>query len=324
MKAAHVVRLEGPSGIELVDVPEPGRTDGQARIRVHAAGLSFPDLLMSRGEYQFKPELPFAVGVDVAGELIDDAPSQGLAAGTRVVAAISHGGAAEIVAVPEDRLFPLPDSLPAPEAAGMPLTFLTAHFALGTRARVRAGEWVQVNGAAGGVGSAAVQVAKAMGCRVVALVASDGEADFVEQFHPDAVLREPTAAGVRDATDSHGVDAILDVVGTDEIVLEGLRALAPEGRLLTIGYVGGEIPSVRLNRLLLNNIDVRGVAWGPYTRANPGFAQSQWREVMQWYEAGRIVPSPATVRPLAEAADALRDIAERRVRGKVVLAVAEV
>ena len=320
MRAAQVVRLDGPEGIEVrADVPEPEAVAGFARVRVEAAGLSFPDVLMSRGQYQFRPDLPFATGVDLAGVLLDDASSQGLAAGTRVVAAITHGAAAEIVAVPEDRLLPLPDVLAAEEAAGMPLTFLTAHFALITRGEAREGDWVQVNGAAGGVGSAAVQVAKALGCRVVALVSSPAEAAFVERFGADAVLEVPDAAGVRAVTGGRGVDVVLDVVGTDEVVLEGLRSLAPQGRLLSIGYVGGSIPSVRLNRLLLNNIDVRGVSWGPYSRANPGFAQRQWSDIVRWCEAGLIVPSPATIRPIDEAADALRDLDERRVRGKVVL-----
>lgn len=321
MKAAHVVRLEGPTGIEIVDIAPPPQDPTLVRVAVEAAGLSFPDLLMSRGEYQFKPDVPFAVGVDIAGSLLDDAPDQGLRAGDRVVAAISHGGAAEIVAVPPDRLFPIPAGLAAHDAAGMPLTFLTAHFALLTRAGAQAGDWIQVNGAAGGVGSAAVQVAKAMGCRAVAVVSSTGERDFVARFAPDAVLTSPEAAGVRAASDG-GVDVILDVVGTDEIVLEGLRSLRPQGRLLTVGYVGGAIPSIRLNRLLLNNIDVRGVAWGPFSRANPGFAQRQWTDILRWYDDGLIAPSPATVRPLAEAAEALHDIESRRVRGKVVLSIA--
>lgn len=322
MRAAQVVRLEGPSGIELVEVPEPGPSPDAVRVDVSAVGLSFPDLLMSRGEYQFKPELPFATGVDIAGVLRDDAPDHSLQAGDRVVAAISHGGAAEVVAVPADRLFPLPSTLAFEDAAGMPLTFLTAHFALGTRAQAREGEWVQVNGAAGGVGSAAVQVAKAMGCRVLALVTSPQEAEFVTTLGADVVLTDPASDGVRNATDG-GVDVVLDVVGTDEIVLEGLRSLRTAGRFLTIGYVGGGIPSVRLNRLLLGNIDVRGVAWGPYSRANPGFAQRQWVDIVKWYEAGLITPSPVTVRPLTEAADALRDIEARRVRGKVVLLIPE-
>jgi len=321
MRAAQVVRLEGPSGIELRDIPEPEPAGDAARVEVHAVGLSFPDLLMSRGEYQFKPEPPFATGVDIAGVLRDAVPSQHLRAGDRVVAAISHGGAAEVVAVPPDRLLPLPDALSAEDAAGMPLTFLTAHFALTERGRARPGDWVQVNGAAGGVGSAAVQVARALGCRVLALVSSDEEAAFVSRFGPDAVVTEPSAAGVREATGGHGIDVLIDVVGTDEIVLEGLRSLAPQGRLLTLGYVGGGIPSVRLNRLLLGNIDVRGVAWGPYSRANPGYAQRQWQDIVRWCDEGLIVPSPATVRPLAEAAEGLRDIEQRRVRGKVVLRV---
>lgn len=321
MRAAQVVRLEGPDGIEVRDVPEPTASAGFPRVRVQAAGLSFPDLLMSRGQYQFRPELPFATGVDLAGVLIDDAPSQGLSAGERVVAAITHGAAAQVVAVPDERLLPLPDLLTPEEGAGMPLTFLTAHFALLTRGDARPGDWVQVNGAAGGVGSAAVQVAKALGCRVVALVASEAEATFVERFEPDAVLTAPDAGIVRKVTGERGVDIVLDVVGTDDIVLEGLRALAPQGRLLSIGYAGGTIPSVRLNRLLLNNIDVRGVSWGPYSRANPGFAQRQWQDIVRWCETGLVVPSPAVVRPIDEAAEALRDLDERRVRGKVVLTI---
>lgn len=323
MRAAQITECLGPDAVRVVDTPEPVAESGQVLVDVVAAGLSYPDLLMSHGTYQFKPELPFITGVDIAGVLRGGAAEWGLAAGDRVVGAMSHGAAAEVVAIGPDRLFALPESIEFAEAAGMPLTFLTAHFALVTRAEVHPAEWVQVNGAAGGVGTAALQVAKALGCRVVAMVATPEEAEFVRIFEPDDVVVGPDSARVRAITGGTGVDVILDVVGTDEVVLEGLRSLAEKGRFLTLGYVGGEIPSVRLNRLLLGNIDVRGVAWGPYSRSHPGFAQQQWSDVMDWLARGLVRPSPAVVRPLDEAADALRDIEERRVRGKVVLAVSE-
>ncbi|MFB8388270.1 NADPH:quinone oxidoreductase family protein [Microbacterium sp. NPDC055910] len=321
MRAARVVRLTGPSGVEVADVPVPVASEGASRVAVRAVGLSYPDLLMSYGKYQARPDLPFVTGVDVAGTLLDDAPAQGLRAGDRVAAPLSHGGAAEVVLVPAERLLALPAGIGFADAAGMPLSFLTAHFALGCRADLRRGEWLLVTGAAGAVGSAAVQVAKAMGARVVAAVSSPDSAAFVRGFGADEVVVGVDAAQVREIADGAGVGVVLDVVGTEEVVLEGLRSLRTGGRLLTVGYVGGAIPAVRLNRLLLNNIDVRGVAWGPYSRANPGYAQSQWADIMRWVQEGRILPSPVLVRPLEQAAEALRDIESRRVRGRIVLAV---
>lgn len=322
MRAAQVHELNGPRGVLITDVPRPVAATGEVLVEVAAAGLSFPDLLMSKGEYQFKPPVPYITGGDFAGVVRASAPEWNLAAGDRVVGAVTHGAAAEFVAVTPDRLFPLPDRIGFTTGAGMPLTYLTAHFALLIRGGAQPGDWVQVNGAAGGVGTAAVLVAKAIGCHVVAMVADEAEAGFVRTLSPDAVVIGPSSEAVRAATDGRGVDVVLDVVGTDEVVLEGLRSLTETGRLLTLGYVGGSIPSVRLNRLLLGNIDVRGVAWGPYTRAHPGFAQRQWQDIVGWIEAGALTPLAADVRPLTEAADGLSDLAERRVRGKIVLDVA--
>lgn len=321
VRAVQVTETSGPAAVRIAEISPPTPRDGELLVDVHAVGVSYPDLLLSRGQYQARPELPFVLGVDFAGVLRTGSARHGLASGDRVAGWSTHGSAAEVVAVPPERLVPLPDAVSFEAGAGMPLNFLTAHFALTVRAGVAAGEWVQVNGAAGGVGSAAVQLARALGCRVVAMVAAEPDVDFVAQFSPDAVIVGPSAQAVRDHTDGRGVDVVVDVVGSDDVVLESLRSLAVGGRFLSLGYVGGTIPSVRLNRLLLNNIDIRGVSWGPYTRAHEGFARRQWDDIVAMLEAGRLAAPRNRVRPLEDAVAALEDLAAGRSRGKTVLQV---
>jgi NADPH2:quinone reductase len=321
MKAAQVRHTTGPDGIQVVDLDAPAPAQGEVLVDVHAVGVSYPDLLLSKGEYQIKPDLPFIIGVDFAGVLRADVPDHGLAAGDRVAGWSTHGGAAEVVSAAPERLFPLHHMLSFEQAAGMPLNYLTAHFALTIRGAAGPGDWVQINGAAGGVGSAALQVARGLGCRVVAMVASESEAEFVRRYEPTAVLIGPSNESVREITAGAGLDVVLDVVGTDTVVTECLRSLAVGGRLLSLGYVGGSIPSVRLNRLLLGNLDVRGVAWGPYTRTHEGFARRQWDELMGMLERG-LIPAPSNrVLGLEDFGRALSELAEGRAPGKTVLRV---
>lgn len=307
MLAARLEAHQGPEGIRVGELAEPGAHVDEVLVDVRTAGLSFPDLLMTRGEYQFQPPLPHAIGADVVGLCRTDVPALGIAAGDRVASVITHGAAAEVAAVPADRLLAVPDALEDAQAATMPLAYLTAHLTLVTRARAQPGEWVLINGATGSVGSALIQVAKALGCRVIALARRPEQRDQIAAA--DIVVDEWSKDAIRTATGGHGADIVTDVVGTDEVVLEALRALAPGGRLMTLGFVGGTIPQIRANRLLLGNTDVRGVSWGPYSRAHPGFMQTQWADIVRWHADGRIEPPTPQVRPLAEAADALRAIA---------------
>lgn len=320
MRAAMVTQTDGPSAIRVLDVEGPVAQEGTVEVEIRAAGISFPDLLLSQGRYQIQPELPFAIGTDFCGVLREDVPEQALRAGERVAGVLQYGGAAERVRVFPVGLFPVPDELSDSDAAAMPLAYLTAHFALLKRGEARRGDRVLITGAAGSVGLAAVQVAKAIGCHVVALVRSEADRELLLGRGADAVVTEASASEIRAAAGGR-IDVALDVVGSDEIVLECLRSLAESGRLLTVGYAGGSIPTVKLNRLLLGNIDVRGVSWGPYTRAHPGFMQTQWREIMRWLAEGRITTPEVRAYPLEDAAAALAAIESGGQRARVVLAL---
>ena len=320
MRAARVVALDGPDGVRVGEIgPAPVAGEDEVLIEVHSVGLSYPDLLMSQGRYQIKPEVPFVLGVDFAGVVSQDAPALGFAAGDQVAGWSTYGSAAEVVAVPPERVFPLPKSLNFDQGAAMPLNYLTAHFALAVRARVRPGAVVVVNGAAGGVGSAAVQIAAGLGCRVIGMVSSAEEAAFATAMGADETIEGANAERVRDLTGGLGADVVLDVIGSDQVVLESLRSLAIGGRLLSLGYVAGEIPSVRLNRLLLANIDVSGVAWGPWTRAHPGFARQQWEELMPLVDSGAVRPDVRQIVPVEDIAAAMRAMLDRKSLGKTVL-----
>lgn len=318
MKAAQVTRLDGPLAIEVRDVPEPtGETPWgpQVLVEVHAVGVAFPDLLLSKGEYQLKPDLPFTVGVDFAGVVRQAPEGSGFSAGDRVAGCLPHGGAAELVGASPEALFPLPDALSFEQAAALPMNYLTAQFALQERAQVKAGETVLVHGAAGGVGTATIQVAKGYGARSIAVVSSDEKAEVAARAGADEVIR---VEEFRERARTLGVDIVMDVVGGD-LFTDSLRALAPLGRLLVVGFVGGSIPEVKVNRLLLNNVDVRGVGWGAYAMVRPGYMRRQWDELLPMIEAGHIDPPLGEVRPLEEIGPALADLEGRRTVGKTVL-----
>ena len=320
MRAIHVVRLEGPRGVRVVDVPEPTAEDGQLLVDVHALGVSWPDLLQTRGEYQLKPELPFCLGVDLAG-LVREAPAgSGFAAGDRVACCLPYGGGAETVAVHPEAAFPLPDETSFAQGAALPMNYLTAQFALATRAGLHAGETVLVHGAAGGLGTASLQVARGYGARTIGVVSTPEKAETARAAGADeTVLRDGFLAAVRELTGGAGVDVVVDVVGGD--VTDSLRALAPLGRLLVLGFTSGTIPQVKVNRLLLNNTDVRGVGWGAFGMARPGFMRKQWEELLPMLRSGVVDPPVGATYSLDQVGQALTDLEERRTRGKSVVLV---
>jgi NADPH:quinone reductase len=319
MRSVQVVRLEGPSGVEVREAPEPTRSDAEVLVEVHTLGISWPDLLQSRGQYQIKPDLPFQLGVDLAGVVREAPPGSGFAAGDRVACCLPYGGGADLVAVPTDSVFPVPDGVTFAKAAALPLNYLTAQFALQTRAGLREGETVLVHGAAGGVGTASLQVARGLGARTVAVVSTEEKAELVRGLGADhVVLVEGFLAAVKELTDGAGVDVVVDVVGGD-LFTDSLRALAPLGRLLVVGFTGGRIPEVKVNRLLLNNTDVRGVGWGADAMARPGFMSAQWDSLLPMITSGVIDPPVGRTYPVEEVASALSDMDARRVLGKTVL-----
>jgi NADPH2:quinone reductase len=320
MRAVQVVRLEGPAGVDVVDVPEPTASASEVVVDVHAVGVSFPDLLLSAGQYQLRPEPPFQLGVDFAGVVRSAPEGSGHAAGDRVACVLPYGGGADVVAIDPDSVFPLPEGVSFEQGAALPMNYLTAQFALGDlRGRLQQGETVLVHGAAGGVGTASIQVAKGYGARVIAVVSTEAKAQVAKEAGADeTVLVEGFLAAVKELTDGRGVDVVVDVVGGD-LMTDSLRSLAPLGRLLVLGFAAGAIPQVRVNRLLLNNIDVRGVGWGAYAMGRPGFMRQQWEELVPMMDSGVVAPPIGVTYPVTEVRTALTDLAERRATGKLVL-----
>ena len=320
MRAAQVLTPTGPSAVEVREVPEPTPGPGDVLVEVHRVGVSFPDLLLSRGEYQLRPEPPFTLGVDFAGTVVSG--PDGFAPGDRVAGVLPHGGAAERVAVPADFTFRLPDATSYDAGAAIPMNYLTAHFALAERGGLRSGETVLVHGAAGGVGTATLQVARGLGARTIAVVSTEEKAEVARRAGADEVV---LLDGFRDAvsglTDGRGVDVVLDVVG-GEVFTDSLRSLAPQGRLLVVGFAAGQgIPEVKVNRLLLNNVDVRGVGWGAYAMVRPGYMAEQWRALLPMLESGVVDPPVGPTYAFEDFGTALADLDARRVLGKAVVRV---
>jgi len=327
MKAVQIVEESGPdSALALVEVPEPEPshmlTPGAGvLLEVHAAGVSFPELLQTRGEYQMKPPLPFVPGSEVAG-IVRSAPDGAqVQAGDRVAAFCALGGFAEIAAAPEFLTFALSPELDFAQGAGLILNYHTAYFALVLRGRLEQGETVLVHGAAGGVGTAALQVAKAVGARTVALVSSEAKRRVAAEAGADEVvlLGEAWRDEVKERSDG-GVDMVLDPVGGDRFT-DSLRSLREDGRLVVVGFTGGSIPEVKVNRLLLGNTSVVGAGWGAYVMGKPDLNRQIGAVINRMVDEGFIRPIVGARFPLERAADALKLLDERRATGKVVLDV---
>ena len=323
MRAAWITSLDGPESVTIRETGEPAADPAAVRIDVAAAGLTFPDVLLTRGAYQYKPELPFVPGAEVAGVVRTAPAGSGFAPGQRVAAFPSFGGFAEVVDVKPGLVFALPDRLSFAEGCALPMNYLTMHFALTCRAPLRPGETVLVHGAAGGIGTAALQLVRAYGARSIAVVSSAEKAAVAKAAGADEVVMADGFRGqVAALTGGGGVDMVVDPVGGDRFT-DSLRSLATGGRLLVIGFAGGEIPQVRVNRLLLNNIAVVGVGWGAYISKHPEYPGEQWADLLPLLEAGQLIPPVGTVYPLTDAPLALADMAERRTMGRSVLRLAD-
>jgi NADPH2:quinone reductase len=327
VKAVQIVELSGPErALAVVEVPEPEAsnplTPGEGvLVDVHAAGVSFPELLQTRGEYQMKPPLPFIPGSEVGGVVRSAPAGSRVKAGDRVAAFCGLGGFAEVAVSPEFLTFPLDPSLDFGQGASLILNYHTAYFALVLRGRLREDETVLVHGAAGGVGTAALQVAKGVGARTIAVVSDEAKRPVAEQAGADAVVRLSDAwrDEVKELSGG-GVDVVLDPVGGDRFT-DSLRSLREEGRLVVVGFTGGSIPEVRVNRLLLNNTEVVGAGWGAYVMSKPDLNREIGAAVQTMIEAGDIRPIVGARFPLEQAGEALQAIDERRATGKIVLDV---
>jgi NADPH2:quinone reductase len=324
VQAVQISELTGPEAIAVVEVPEPAPahmlTPGQGvLIDVKAAGVSFPEVLQTRGLYQFKPDLPFVPGSEVAGTVISAPSGCGLSEGQRVMAFTMLGGMAERAVAPAYLTFPLADSLSFEQGASVILNYHTVYFALKLRGRLLPGESVLVHGAGGGVGTAALQVAKALGARTIAVVSSDEKARVALEAGADEVVRAdgPWREQASDLSGG-GVDVVLDPVGGDRFT-DSLRTLKEGGRAVVVGFAGGSIPEVKVNRLLLRNIEVVGAGWGAYVMGHPERNRLIGEAIEQMIDAGQVAPIVGASYPLAEAREAFRLIDEREALGKVVL-----
>jgi len=329
MRAIQIVEESGPdTALKIVELPDPEAshmlTPGAGvLVEVHAAGVSFPELLQTRGQYQLKPPLPFIPGSEVGGVVVSAPEGAVVKAGDRVAAFCALGGFAETAVAPEFFTFALPDELDYAQGAALILNYHTAYFALVLRGQLQRGESVLVHGAAGGVGTATIQVARGLGAKTVALVSSEHKGEVARQAGADEVVlaQEGWRERVKELTGG-GVDVVVDPVGGDRFT-DSLRSLRETGRVIVVGFTAGSIPEVKVNRLLLNNTEVIGAGWGAYAMAKPEYVRETSAALLDLIESGAIRPLVGERFKFGDAADALRALETRRATGKIVLDVKE-
>ena len=321
MKAV-VCKEFGPiENLTVEDLPDPTPGAGEVLIRVHAAGVNFPDGLMVRGEYQMKPPRPFTPGNEVAG--IVTALGSGvttLSVGQRVVSLCGLGGFAEQVVAPADRALPIPDSMDFNTAGGLMLVYGTSLHALKNKAKLKAGETLLVLGAAGGVGLAAVELGRAMGARVIAAASTNEKLELARAHGAELGINYATAdlrAELKHLVPG-GVDVVYDPVG-GPLTEAAVRGMAWGGRLLVIGFANGEIPKLPLNLLLLREGEAIGVFWGAWTQRDPAGHAANTARIMQWFTEAKLKPHVGGAYPLTQVKDALDEVMGRRAQGKIVL-----
>ncbi|MHB1486973.1 MAG: NADPH:quinone oxidoreductase family protein [Acidimicrobiales bacterium] len=324
MRAVLCRKFGGPEVVELTEVEEPQAREGQVLVDVRACAINFPDLLMLQDRYQFKPGLPFIPGGEVAGVVRSLGEGvEGLAIGDRVIASAGTGGLAERVAVNTSSVVPVPEGLDLNEAAGALYAYGTSHHALRDRAALQPGETLLVLGAAGGVGLAAVELGGLMGARVIAAASSDEKLALCQRYGADETINyshEDLKTRVRELTNGVGADVVYDPVG-GPYAEPALRSTAWNGRFLVIGFAAGEIPRVPLNLPLLRGCSVVGVFWGSFVQREPERHGRNVAELAQWWRSGELKPHVSGTYPLERASEALLELAERRVVGKVVVTV---
>ena len=322
MKAVLCKQYGPPSSLVVEEVPELVPGAGQVLIDVHAAGVNFPDSLIIQGKYQFKPELPFSPGAEVAGIVKALGPGvAGVQVGERVIASTTWGGYAQQVLAQAERVFRMPEGMDFETAAGFLIAYGTSHHALKDRGELKAGETVLVLGASGGVGLAAVEIAKAMGARVIAAASSDEKLAVCREHGADATINYTTQdlrERIKALTDGRGVDVVYDPVG-GALSEPALRSMAWRGRFLVVGFAAGPIPNIPLNLTLLKGCSIVGVFWGAFVRNEPKRNEEEMRELVTWVRAGKLRPRISGVYPLERCAEALQRVMDRQVTGKFVL-----
>ena len=322
MKAVLCKSHGMPDTLVVEDVPSPDLTEGQVLISVKACGVNFPDTLIIQGKYQFKPDLPFSPGGEVSGVIkaVGDGVTN-VSVGDRVIAFSTWGGFAEELAVDATRLIKMSDKMDFEKASAFILTYGTSYHALKDRANIQPGETLLVLGASGGVGLAAVQLGKSMGARVIAAASTQEKLDVCAANGADELINyssEDLRARVKEITQGAGVDVIYDPVG-GPLSEKALRDMSWGGRFLVVGFAVGEIPKVPLNLALLKGCSIVGVFWGDFTRREPALNETNNQELMRLFEAGKISPHIHKVYPLTQASEALNELLDKKVSGKVVL-----
>ncbi len=322
MKAVLCKSHGMPDTLVVEDVPSPDLSEGQVLISVKACGVNFPDTLIIQGKYQFKPDLPFSPGGEVSGVIkaVGDGVTN-VSVGDRVIAFSTWGGFAEELAVDANRLIKMSDKMEFEKASAFILTYGTSYHALKDRANIQPGETLLVLGASGGVGLAAIQLGKAMGARVIAAASTKEKLDVCAANGADELINyssEDLRARVKEITQGAGVDVIYDPVG-GPLSEKALRDMSWRGRFLVVGFAVGEIPKVPLNLALLKGCSIVGVFWGDFTRREPALNEANNQELMRLFEAGKISPHIHKVYPLAKASEALNELLDKKVSGKVVL-----
>lgn len=311
-----------PDTLKLGELPAPEMGPGQVRIRMRAAGVNFADTVLVRGNYQEKPELPFAPGLEGAGEILEAADDvTEFAPGDKVMAVVSAGGFAEEAVCNASTVFALPDGMDFPTAAAFPVAYGTSHLALVHRANLQPGETVLVLGAGGGVGLTAIECAKAIGAIVIAAASTEEKLTLAADHGADHLINYTEAdlrAELRKLTDGKGVDVVYDPVGGD-LAEAAMRSMAWCGRLLVIGFASGDVPTFPANYLLVKNISIVGVYWGAYRTREPEVFRNGFAELAKWWEAGKLKPHVSKIFPLAEVPQALAMLEGRQSTGRLVI-----
>jgi len=324
MKAVLCKQFGPPDSLVIEDLPSPKAGAGEAVISVKAASLNFPDVLIIQNKYQFKPPLPFSPGSELAGVVKEVGEGvKGFRPGDKVIAFTTYGAFAEEVKTEASRLVPLPEKMDFVSGAAFLLTYATTDHALRDRAGLAAGETLLVLGAAGGVGLAAIEIGKVLGARVIACASSEDKLAVCRSHGADAAINyatEDLRERIKVLTDGKGVDVVYDPVG-GPYTEPAFRSLAWRGRHLVVGFAAGEIPKLPLNLALLKGASLVGVFWGDFARRQPKEFAHSIRQLGQWYAAGKLKPHVSQTLPLERAVEALKLMAARQVKGKLVLTV---
>jgi NADPH2:quinone reductase len=313
-----------PESLTVEDVDEPTPADGQVVVDVRACSVNFPDVLIIQNLYQFKPPLPFSPGAEIAGVVSAVGRNvKGITVGDRILASTGWGGLAEKVAVAAGAVIPIPEGIDFVDASAFLYAYGTSHYALKDRAHLQPGETLVVLGAAGGVGLAAVELGAVMGSTVVAAASSDDKLELCRERGASLTINyatEDLKARIREVTGGAGADVIYDPVG-GAFSEPALRAIAWEGRFLVIGFAAGQIPAIPLNLALLKSCQIVGVYWGAFVGRYPDRHRQNVEELMGWWREGKLRPHVSSTYPLERASEAIRELADRRAKGKVVVTI---